>query len=186
MNSRKGIVTPKTKWLKFGIIFFYLLLFTRLALYDERPNPEMVQEMARPRPETVEPGNAWIAFLGFESRQGVSPYARGAEMMRKLQDSVSTGRNLNEPLIFTDNKANLAFHGKLPPFYSEKTGGMLEYATAHPDEVAALLRNNRELLERYESLRSYTRYTEPLDYGFYTPIPRFSLLRNAQKTSSYN
>ena len=33
---------------------------------DEKPSPELARDMAQPRPEIIEPGNAWIAFLGFD------------------------------------------------------------------------------------------------------------------------
>jgi hypothetical protein len=169
--------------IKYGIIIFYLSLFVGLALYDEKPDPELSREMARPQPEIIEPGNAWIVFLGFESSEGVSPYARGAEILRKLKGVVLTeksGEELCKSVV--ESKSDISFKGKLPTFYGTKDGGMLTYAAAHPDEIAALVRSNRELLTRYESLRTYPRYSEPLDYGYVTPIPKFSPLRNAQRT----
>ncbi|MCM2359154.1 MAG: hypothetical protein NDI77_13475 [Geobacteraceae bacterium] len=171
------------KRMKFAIILFYLSLFVGLALYDEKPDPELAREMARPLPEILEPGNAWIVFLGFASPEGVTPYVRGEEMIRKLQGAALTDNNFVEFYkSVVDSKSELSFQGKMPSFYGTKDGGMLTFAAEHPDEIAALLRNNRVLLSRYESLRTYPRYTEPLDYGYVTPSPKFSPLRSAQRT----
>ena len=171
------------KRMKYAIILFYLSLFVGLALYDERPDPELAREMARTQPETIEPGNVWIVFLGFAAPKGVSPYVRGEEKMRKLQHAVLTGKSYGEFYSSVDDsKSELSFQGKMPSFYGAKDSGMLAYVTAHPEETAALLRNNSALLKRYELLRTYPRYTEPVDYGYYTPFPRFSPLRYAQKT----
>jgi len=171
------------KRIKYAIIVFYLALFVGLALYDEKPAPGLVREMARTLPASIEPGNAWIAILGLASPEKVSPYAYGEQKMQKLQDAVSTGKDFSVFLASTmsDSKSELQFQGKLPSFYSKKNEGMLPYATTHGSEIAVLSHDNEELLQRYETLRTYPRYNEPLDHGFFTPIPRFSPLRNAQK-----
>lgn len=171
------------KRMKYTIIGFYLALFVGLAWYDEKPAPGLVREMARTLPETIEPGNAWIAFLGFAAPEGVSPYAYGEQKMQKLKAAVSTGKNYTEFLtsIIEDGKSELRFQGKLPSFYTSKDDGMLPYAAVHRNEIAALRHDNEELLQRYEALRTYARYNEPLDYGFFTPMPGFAPLRNAQK-----
>jgi hypothetical protein len=171
------------KRMKYAIIVFYLALFVGLALYDEKPAPGLVREMARTLPETIEPGNAWIVFLGFAAPEGVTPYAYGAQKMQEIKAAVSSGREYSEFLTSTmeDGKSELRFQGKLPSFYTRKDDGMLSYAAVHRNEIAALRRDNIELLQRYETLRMYTRYNEPLDYGFFTPMPSFAPIRNAQK-----
>lgn len=170
------------KRLKFSIIIFYVLLFAGLALYDERPDPELAREMARPLPEVIEQGNAWIAFLGLTAQEGVSPYTYGEKKMRDLKASIQAGKNEREVFASSGNKdSELSFQGKLPSFYSRKDDGILAYAMAHPDEVSSLYSNNAELLRRYDNLRTYPRYTEPLELGFYAPIPSFSPLRNMQR-----
>lgn len=171
------------KRMKYAIIVFYLTLFVGLALYDEKPAPGLVREMARTLPDTVEPGNAWIVFLGFAAPEGVSPYAYGAQKMQRLKVAVLNGKNYTEFLssIVEDGKSELSFQGKLPSFYARKDDGMLPYAAVHRNEIAALRHHNEELLQRYEALRTYSRYNEPLDYGFFTPMPSFAPIRNAQK-----
>jgi hypothetical protein len=170
------------KKIKFGVILFYLALFVGLGLYDEKPDPELMQEMARPLPEVVEPGNAWIVFLGLSAPEGVSPYLCGAEKIRKLQDAVVTGKGFGGFLASSaGSKAELSFRGKMPSFDCTKNERILVYVSTHPAEINALLRDNKELLRRYESLRTYPRFTEPLDYGYFTPIPMFSPLRHAQR-----
>lgn len=168
--------------LKFSIIIFYVLLFAGLALYDERPDPELAREMARPLPEVIEQGNAWIAFLGLTAQEGVSPYIYGEKKIRDLKASIQAGKNESEVFASSGNKnSELSFQGKLPSFYSRKDDGLLAYAMAHPDIVYSLCSNNAELLRRYDNLRTYPRYTEPLELGFYAPIPSFSPLRNMQR-----
>lgn len=171
------------KRIKYAIIVFYLALFVGLALYDEKPAPGLVEEMARTLPETIEPGNAWIVFLGFASPEGISPYVYGVQKMQKLKDAVSTGKSYSEfyALSTDDSKPELQFRGKVPSFYSKKDDGILPYVAAHRTEIAALCHDNEELLKRYEALRTYPRYIEPVNYGFFTPIPSFGPLRNAQK-----
>jgi len=171
------------KWMKYAIIVFYLALFAGLALYDEKPAPGLVREMARALPETIEPGNAWIIFLGFAAPEGVSPFAYGEKKMQNLKAAVSTGKSYREFLTSSieDGKSELRFLGEFPSFYTRKDEGMLPYAAAHRNEIAALRHDNEELLQRYEALRTYVRYNEPLDYGFFTPMPSFAPLRNTQK-----
>jgi hypothetical protein len=175
--------TPSMKRAKYAIIVFYVALFVGLALYDEKPVPGLVREMARTRPEIIEPGNAWIVFLGFASPKGVSPYACGERKMHELKQAMSTAKSYREFLAASidGNKSDLRFQGKLPSFYSKKDDEMLPYAAKHGREIAAFSRDNEVLLQRYEALRACPRYNEPLDYGFLTPMPSFAPIRSAQK-----
>jgi hypothetical protein len=186
MKPGTDMPSPSIKRLKLAVILFYLALFVGLALYDERPGPELVREMARPHAEVVEQGNIWMVFLGFTAPEGVSPYAYAERRIQKLQEFIKAGKSEGEVLAaylaaFGDNKSELSFRGKMPPFYGKKDDGIMSYAAGHPDEVATLCRDNAELLRRYEQLRTYPHYTEPLDYGFSAPFPMFSPLRNTQR-----
>lgn len=180
------MTTPSIKRIKISVIFFYLVLFVALALYDERPGPELAREMARPRPEVVEPGNAWIALLGLSAPKGVSPYANGEERMKKLQAAIQAGKPHRDIIALSidtpdTKKAELTLQGTMPPFYGKKDAGILAYASSHPEEAASLCRNNDEILRRYEQLRTFPRFTESLEYGFTAPIPQFSSTRSGQK-----
>jgi hypothetical protein len=168
-------------WL--AIIVFYLALFTGLALFDEHPSKEMLENLNRPLPVVIEPGNAWIVFFGFSAPQGVSPYTYGEKKMLGLKDMIDSAKSYQEQnrLFSDDRTTELAFKGKMPFFYDSKESGMLKYAKTHNKEVARLIRDNREQLNRYESLRNYPRYAEPLDYGLSAPIPRFSSIRETQR-----
>jgi hypothetical protein len=149
---------------KLIVITSYIALFAGLALYDEKPNDEMVKEMACPLPEVIEPNNACIAFVGFASPKGISPYAYGAEKIQKLRDALQTRKitgKITNP--FDDKKGELSFEGEIPSYAILRTGKTLEYASKHSDEIAQLSRKNKELLKRYEMLYAYTHYTEPLD-----------------------
>lgn len=161
-----------------------MMLFAGLALYDEEPDPELVREMAQALPEPIEPGNAWIVMLGFAAPEGVSPYAYGEEKLQKLKTAVTSDENEREVTAGQGgNASELKFQDarELPYFYANSGDGMLPYAATHRAEIAALLKDNKELLERYETLRACPRFNEPLYYGFDAPIPSFSPLRTAQK-----
>lgn len=171
------------KPLKYSIIFFYLTLFVFLAVYDEPLSPELAGELAKPRPEVIEPGNAWLALLGIDAPAGASPVAYGEKQMLDLEKAIKNGKSTGE--VFSAslaNKSALSFKGKLPPFYGMENNGIIAYSTAHPTEVDSLCRDNAELLRRYEQLLSLTTFfTEPLASGFYTPFPNFAPTRNSQQ-----
>jgi len=170
------------KRLKYAIILFYLALFAFLGLYDERLNPELMRELAKPRPKVIEPGNAWLVMLGIDAPAGTAPVVAGEMQLKKLDAAIQSGKNPGETLSAElDDKYKLSFSGKLPSFYGKKNVGILAYAKTHPDEVAILCRDNAELLGRYEQLHLLSRYSEPLTYGFYSPMPKFSPTRSIQQ-----
>jgi hypothetical protein len=160
--------TATLKITKVIVIIFYIALFTGLALYDEKPNDEMVKEMTRPLPEVIEPNNAYIALVGFAAPKGMSPYAYGAEKMQKLKDALLDKKVIGKMINpFDDKKDELSFQGEIPSFSFSEPSKTLEYAAKHSVEIAQLSRNNEELLRRYEMLYTYTHYTEPLDCGYF-------------------
>ncbi len=170
------------KRLKYAIIFFYLALFVFLGLYDERLNPELAHELAKPRPKVVEPGNAWLAMLGIDAPAGTSSVAAGEKQIRDLDRAIRGGKSTAEIISASFNDKNrLALKGKLPSFYGKENTGILAYVTTHPDETATLCRDNADLLDRYEQLLSLARYAEPLAYGDYAPVPRFASTNQAQE-----
>jgi hypothetical protein len=164
------------------VIIFYMILFVGLALYDEKPNDEMLRDMTRPLPEVIEPGNACIAFIGFASPKGISPYDYGAGKMRKLKDALLnekvTGKMTNP---FDDKRNELSFVGEIPSFYGSKARKILEYAAEHPHEIAQYSQKNAELLRRYEMLYTYSRHNEPLDYGNYYSLTSFGVILKGQR-----
>lgn len=175
-------MSQNMKRIRLAVILFYLTLFAGLALYDERPDPELTRLMAQPQPEVMEPGNLWLAMLGFSAPHGASPLEAGMGTMRKPRDAVQRGVNYEEPSPAPGGRnPELVFKGKLPSFYGQDDIGILRYASSHAAEVSAFLRDNAELLARYEALRAYPRFAEPLDYGYSTPIPRFTPLRDTQR-----
>jgi len=170
------------KRLKYGIIFFYLALFLFLALYDERLDPELARELAKSRPKVIEQGNAWLAMLGINAPAGASPVASGEKQIREIEKAIKDGKSTVEVMSESlANKSELTFKGKLPPFYGKEKRGIMAYATTHPAEVISLCRDNAELLRRYEQISSLTRFTEPLEYGFYSPFPHFAPTRSSQQ-----
>ena len=174
------------KRLKISILFFYLALFAFLALYDERLDPGLTTLMAQPRPSVIEPGNAWIAFLGLSAPEGDSPYSSGEVRMKKIQAAIQAGKPDREIIALSSDtpdtkKAEVTLKGIMPSFYGKQDAGILAYATLHSEEATTLCSNNAELLRRYEQLRTFPRFTEPLEYGFITPIPQFSSTRSGQR-----
>jgi hypothetical protein len=138
------------KLAKVIVIIFYIALFAGLALYDEKPNDEMVKEMTRPLPEVIEPNNAYIALIGFASPKGISPYDYGAEKMRKMKDALPTEKVAGKMTNPFDHKKNeLSFKGEIVSFYNPKMTKILDYAAEHPNEIAHLVQENEELLRRY-------------------------------------
>lgn len=167
---------------KMIVIIFYIALFTGLALYDEKPNDEMVKEMTRPLPEVIEPDNAYIAFIGFASPKGISPYDYGAEKMRKFKNDFRTAMATGEINNLIDNKKDeFSFQGKMPSLSILINGKTLEYAAKHTDEIVRLGQKNQELLQRYEMLYTCTRFTEPLDDGLTYPFLISSLIYKVQQ-----
>jgi hypothetical protein len=168
------------KWTKAAVICFYLSVIVGLALYDESPRPELAQDATPPLPEILESGNVWIAFLGFDAPQGVSPYVHGEEKMLKRREALVAGKkDRTSSIPVEDDKSDLIFKGKLPSFTNKKDGGMLAFAAAHPEEIAALSDANEELLHRYEELAKFPRSNEPLDCGFFGPTVGYLLIKRA-------
>lgn len=173
------ILKTTMKKITVTVILFYVVLFIGLALYDERPNTAMVSEMDRPFPETIEPGNAWVVFIGFAAPKDIAPYNWGKEKLQKWKKALLSKGNIEEVLLNDlDLKRETSFYGKRPSFYGTKDKGVLGYMQANKTEADRLARNNRELLHRYESLITYKRYNE--DYDHYMPFPSFSRIRDAQ------
>lgn len=157
------------KRIKLVVICFYLLLIAGLAVYDENPKPEL--KIGTPFPLIIEPGNAWLAFLGFDAPQGISPYACGEERIKQFRAALDAGKKL--PDFVEDDKSVLLFKGKLPTFSTKKGDGILAYALSNPDDALALVHDNEELLERYQKLCKYPHYNEPTEYGFFSPVPKY-------------
>jgi hypothetical protein len=166
------------KWIKRGVICFYLLVIAALALYDEKPIPELARDMATPTPDVVEPGNAWIVFLGFDAAPGVAPYAHGEARMLKYRDSLRVGK-AERPQFSEVDKSGLQFKGTIPAFHNKKDGGMTAFAAAHPEDIATLVRDNEELLQRYEGLCKYRQYNEALEAGYFAPVPYYATIKKA-------
>lgn len=168
-------------WL--GIVLFYVALFSGLAIYDEHPSGPMLEILTRPLPEVIEPGNAWLAFMGFSAPEGMEPYDYGEKKMLRLKVMMDAGKSSLEQLgaAFDDGMDKLEFKGKRLFIHDQKEGGMLKYALRRNKEIRALERDNKELLRRYEALHDYPRYAEPIDYGSFAPMPLFSPILETQK-----
>jgi hypothetical protein len=170
------------KRLKYSIIFFYLALFALLALYDERLDPELARALAQPRPTVINPDNAWLAMLGFKAPAGTTPVSFAEKQLQEIEKAMKDAKSPADFFsVLPANKSELSFKGELPSFCSKENKNVVTYAVTHPAEVAVLSRDNSELLSRYEQLKLYSDFTEPLEYGYFTPFPLFSLTRNTQR-----
>jgi hypothetical protein len=175
------MTSSSVKRIRLGVIVFYLLLFAGLALYDERPDPDMAAEMNRPLPAFAGRGNAYIALIGFEAPLGKRPYDIGQDTLQEMKKAFAAGTNPGEYLSpFVISRETLTFKGERPAVYDRKNKGILDYVSAHQADAAKLIGENKELLRRYKALFSYTEYHEPLDYGPYLPFVRISAVRSTQ------
>jgi hypothetical protein len=167
-------------WL--AIVLFYTVLFASLAFYDGQPSRNMLENLTRPLPEAVEAGNAWIAVYGFSAPQGMSPYAYGEKKMHGLRDIIEPGGSYKEQdKQVPDNRAReIVFKGEIISLNINKDRDILRYVREHGGEIRALERDNAILLRRYEELRNYPGYADPVDYGFSAPMPKFSSIRKTR------
>ncbi|MEJ2201990.1 MAG: hypothetical protein P8X63_13400, partial [Desulfuromonadaceae bacterium] len=113
------------KCLRYSILVFYTALFVFLALYDERLDPELARELARPRPRVIEPGNAWLTMLGFDAPAGTPPFESGAEQMRDLAKALADGKTHNEIIFAATGESELSFKGERPSFGDRENSGAM-------------------------------------------------------------
>lgn len=166
-----------------AIFIFYAVLFPGIIIYDENLDPPIAKALATPPPDIFYPGNGWLALLGFTSPAGGPPFAREEKRLRAIKAAFLKDGDVgcNDDVADAEQRDELSCLGKLPELYTRKNNGIWEYASAHPVEVDRLLRDNSELLGRYEKLYNYHQYTEPLDFGYCTPYLKFVPVRNIQK-----
>jgi hypothetical protein len=182
-DNRNEIASTGVGRVAIVLVLFYTALFSWIVLYDEKPHPLVSKALATPLPDIFQPDNAWLAFLGFTSPEGGPPFIKEEEMLRTIKAAMlkDDEKALSEGEFTKQNKARLSFRGELPDIYSKKDNGLWEYVAQHKTGVDQLLRDNKELLERYGKLYSYDQYVEPLDYGLYAPVPSFLPIVKIQK-----
>jgi hypothetical protein len=160
-------------------VFVYLSL---LGFYDENPSEQMLAVISKPTPEVVKSGNAWLAFLGFDAPDSIDPFEFGTQKMRRLEQKISSGEiySLEKAAQTDESYPSFKVKGDLPKLNKAYNSGALKYARSNSKKVEKLIRENRDLVDRYEALRQYTEYAEPVDYSFYTQFPKLTLIRDAQ------
>jgi hypothetical protein len=166
-----------------AILLVYAILCSGIFFYDENIAPPVAKALETPLPDIFYPGNSWPALLGFTSPAGGPPFEKEEKRLRAIRAAFLKGNDTSCSGSVADagQQDELSFQGKLPELYTGQDNGISVYASAHADEVDQLLRDNSELLERYDKLYNYRQYTEPLDYGYCTPFPQFVPVRNIQK-----
>jgi len=162
--------------LRLAVILFYALLCVGLALYDEPPDPGVREILALPPVDVFATDNAWIAFMGFSAPPGTSVYSYGARRTEEYLAIVRGEADRTLEQFFSPAEA-LPLQGEVPSVGAR----LLPYALEHAGEVAALVRDNGELLARYVRLWTLPRFVEPVDLGYDMPIPAFAPLRNVQR-----
>jgi len=182
-DNRGEIASTGVSRVAIVLVLFYAALFSWIVLYDEKPDPLVSKALATPLPDIFQPDNAWLAFLGFISPEGGPPFIKEEEMLRTIKAAMLKGdeKALFEGEFAKQNKVRLSFQGELPEIYAKKDNGLWEYVAQHKNEVNQLLRDNKELLERYGKLYSFDHYVEPMEFGLYAPVPSFSPIVKIQK-----
>ncbi|MBU3946630.1 MAG: YIP1 family protein [Proteobacteria bacterium] len=96
---------------RFGIaiVLFYIALFSWIILYDEKPNPLVMEELNAPVPEVLQVDNAWIALLGFTSSSGGPLFVKEEEMLRKLKIAAIKGDIYTCKKLASANKKKVFF-----------------------------------------------------------------------------
>lgn len=165
--------------IKIGITLVYALVFGFMLLYDQPLKPE-VSSILKSIPEKVDQtDNLYCAMLGFFSPAGADIHAFGAKKIE--QDRISRAISPKKDIPADDNSKRLTIKGKLPTFYEKSGSGLRQFIVREPAKVEALLEDNRELMLRYNSLRRYTRFEEPLFLGVLMPLPVYAQINDVQR-----
>ena len=142
--------------LRLVITLFYLIVFGGLAAYDEPLDPGVQEMLSSMTVESIEPGNAWVAFMGFNAPSQETMYDHGKQ--RIAADLASLSGKDSRPFDDDDNDQRvLEFKGDPVSIGTSGKEGFLPYAASHAGEIAELIHDNHGLHPYYYvALYSYS------------------------------
>ena len=155
--------------IKTVIAVCYILAFGCLYLYDQPLKPEVTRLINSIPQKIATENNLYFAMVGFSSPAGTDCYQYGVRQFERARAHKDSGKKGELPAEKTDTELKLK--GELPSFYKKAGAGMRQFIAKEPARVEALLHDNRELMERYRSLRRYAQYEEPLFLNVWVPYP---------------
>jgi hypothetical protein len=156
----------------------YLAIFMVLALYDPPLQPAVAEFLKVPASTVTDAENAYFALLGFAAPAGSDIREYGRTSYRSTLERAAKQRAQGgQPLPQLESGTQMAFKGKELPnerFY--------QFVVGSPEVLDRMASDNRELLDRYRTLRQYPRIFEPSGEGHFqdVPIPSFAPVRSTQ------
>lgn len=156
------------KW-TLGIVSVLVLLVVAINGIDEDLTPEAKALLVAP-PNPYKPeDNLYLALLGIEALQGVSPIAAGRARIAAYEKELAAASKdpryvFQDPMGFKTEK--LAFQGKVE-FCRPLQNSCVANVEKHKAEIDRLLKANRELHQRYSRLHGLTGYYEIAIPSFY-------------------
>jgi len=168
-ESRKG------RWIVIGAIVILvtpIFLIVAVNTFDEELSPEAKALLVAPpnpyRPEE----NLYLALAGFEGPSGASLVALGEERVAAHEKDIAAA--LQDPqhrfADLTEQEDRLKFRGEID-FCAPLTESCVDEVERHEAEIARLLRDNRELVQRYLRLRDFKGYHDTATPGPHFPSP---------------
>jgi hypothetical protein len=170
-QENRGILRI-TLW-TLGILVALFFAFLAANTFDEDPSPETKALLIAPSNPYKPEENLYLALLGLLGPRGASPVASGEQRVAAYERDLATvlkdPRYKEQMLAERRKQKGLEFQGKVDFFRPLGESGFAELKT-HDVEVAALLRANRELMQRYSGLRELKGYHETATPSMY-PLP---------------
>lgn len=155
-------------WLLGSTLALFLLLVV-VNWSDEALTPE-AEALLRPPPNPYKPEeNLYLALLGFDAPPGQSPVAAGEARLAVYEDELAAGLENSDymfPHLVEPRGRTLPFQGKLGVCQPLEDSCYAE-VEFHKDEIAAALKANQELYDRYKRLHAMKGYYETGTPSFY-------------------
>jgi len=172
------------------------LLFVGINWFDEDLSPEAKALLIAP-PNPYKPEeNLYLALLGFDAKEGVSPITAGQAKVAVYEKEIAAVRKAPQYVlrIFPDapwqNKEKLEFRGKVD-FCLPLTKSCLANVEIHNADIDRMLKTNRELNRRYANLHGLKGYYETATPSIYlispyapSPVRQLYLVNIALRTQS--
>jgi len=160
------------KW-AIGVLIALALLFIGINWFDEDLSPEAKALLAAPQNPYRPEENLYLALLGFDAPKGESTVAAGEARVTAYEKEIALAltdppRGPNEfPDSAWDRRTKLEFQGKAE-FCQPLGKSCLTGVEIHAAEIDRLIKANRELYNRYSSLRNLKGFYETATPSVYS------------------